>query len=106
MLSEKGRPEHVADGEVHVFLPDTALQEGRSLARDLEESLQAVYNRKWLVKVTAENGNETNSERKTREKAEMMEQARNAPAIRQLIRTFPGAEVVDILPDTQEGSDL
>lgn len=104
-LSQKGRPERVVDGEIDVFLPDGPLQDSRALARELEENLQAVYNRPWRVTVTAFNEVETNSERNSREKAEMMEQARNAAPVRQLMRAFPGAEVVDILPDTQEGND-
>lgn len=104
-LSQKARPEVVEDGHIAVFLPDGPLQDGRALARELEESLQAVYNRPWRVKITAENGNETHSERSSREKAEKLELARNAAPVRQLMRVFPGAEVVDILPDIQEGSD-
>lgn len=104
-LSEKARPEVVEFGKVSVFLPSSVMQDAASLSRELEQSLQAIYNQPWQVSVTENSNNETNRERNVRIKAEMMEEARNAPAIRQLMRVFPGAEVVDILPDTQEGTE-
>lgn len=99
VLGQKARPVEVRHGYVKVFLSGTGMKEPHELAKELEAALSQAYEEKWTVELASAGGGETDLEREKRLKDEALEKAKLAPQVRAIMHHFPGARVIDVLPE-------
>jgi DNA polymerase-3 subunit gamma/tau len=98
------------DGRLEVRLEPTAAP---TLVNDLARKLSQWTNRRWMVVVSAEEGEPTVKSRKDAEHAELKIGVRADPLVQAVLARFPGAEIVDVRKAdaevpvaSEEGSDL
>ncbi|MCC6775289.1 MAG: DNA polymerase III subunit gamma/tau [Hyphomicrobiales bacterium] len=96
------------DGRLEVRLEPAAAP---TLVNDLARKLSQWTNRRWMVVVSAEEGEPTVKSRKDAERAELKVGVRADPLVQAVLARFPGAEIVDVrkadavLPTTVSDDD-
>ena len=100
LLKSKARPVRVEPGLIEVHLPATGLKEPKELAQELAATLKQLTEQPWEVTLAGSHNNtETYVETERRKKEDLMDKARQHPAVRPVLDAFPDAEVVDVLTD-------
>ncbi len=68
----------------------------KDLAGDLGRKLLAWTGERWIISITAERGERPLGEVRREREARMREEARRHPAVQQVMRAFPGAEIATV----------
>ncbi len=85
---------HFEDGHIEVRLGEGA---SRSLPNDLSRALSAWTARRWVVSVASDKvAAETIEETRQRRDSERRHGAAGHPLVQAVLKTFPGAEIVDV----------
>jgi DNA polymerase-3 subunit gamma/tau len=81
------------DGRLEIRLEPGA---AKTLVNDLARKLSQWTNRRWMVVVSAEEGEPTVKSRNDARQAELRSGARSDPLVQAVLARFPGAEIVEV----------
>ncbi len=100
LLKRCVRPVKVEPGRLEVSLTADA---PATLATDLANRLKKWTNRPWLVSVSRAEGGRTLGEEEAGRREDALTDARNDPAVAEILQRFPGAKIIDVrIPDAVE----
>ena len=81
------------EGRLEIRLEPSA---AKTLVNDLARKLSQWTNRRWMVIVSAQEGEPSVKSRNDARKAELKTSARSDPLVQAVLARFPGAEIVDV----------
>ena len=97
------RPVRIEPGKLEISLTADA---PATLATDLANRLKKWTNRPWLVSVSRAEGGRTLSEEEAGRREDALTDAKNDPAVAEILSRFPGAKIIDVrIPDAVEEAD-
>jgi DNA polymerase-3 subunit gamma/tau len=100
-LERDVRPVRVEDGRLEIALEPGA---SKALANDLARKLSLWTGRRWMVAISAEEGQPTLKAQAETQRAEVARGVQTHPLVQAVMARFPGAEITRISP-RQEAED-